>query len=52
MKTIINVTRSSMPDYKEYCNVNLRKHQRGAKEDDRLLILAKNKKEVQEKKSK
>ena len=39
-------------DYTEYCNFNLRKHQRGAKEDDRLLILAKNKKEVQEKKSK
>ena len=37
-------------DYTEYCNFNLRKHQRGAKEDDRLLILAKNKKEVQEKK--
>ena len=39
-------------DYTEYCNFNLRKHQRGAKEDDRLLILAKNKKEVEEKKSK
>jgi len=39
-------------DYTEYCNFNLRKHQRGAKEDDRLLILAKNKKEVQERKSK
>ena len=39
-------------DYTEYCNFNLRKHQRGAKEDDRLLHLAKNKKEVEEKKSK
>jgi hypothetical protein len=32
-------------DYKHYCESNLRKHQRGAKQDDKLLILAKNKKE-------
>ena len=38
-------------DYKDYCESNLRKHQRGAKEDDKLLILAKKKKEEEEKKN-
>ena len=38
-------------DYKDYCESNLRKHQRGAKEDDKLLILAKKKKEQEEKKN-
>ena len=38
-------------DYKNYCESNLRKHQRGAKEDDKLLILAKKKKEEEEKKN-
>ena len=38
-------------DYKNYCESNLRKHQRGAKEDDKLLILNKKKKEEEEKKN-
>ena len=38
-------------DYKDYCESNLRKHQRGAKEDDKLLILAKKKKADEEKKN-
>ena len=38
-------------DYKDYCESNLRKHQRGAKEDDKLSILAKRKKEEEEKKN-
>ena len=38
-------------DYKDYCESNLRKHQRGAKEDDKLSILAKKKKEEEEKKN-
>ena len=36
-------------DYKNYCESNLRKHQRGAKEDDKLLILEKKKKEEEKK---
>ena len=36
-------------DYTEYCKSNLRKHQKGAKEDDGFLILAKKKKEEEKK---
>ena len=39
-------------DYKDYCESNLRKHQRGAKEDDKLLILEKKKKEEEKKNNK
>jgi hypothetical protein len=39
-------------DYKDYCESNLRKHQRGAKEDDKLLILSKKKKEEEKKNNK
>ena len=38
-------------DYKDYCESNLRKHQRGAKEDDKMSILAKKKKEEEQKKN-
>ena len=42
INTLTNLIPEVM-DFSEYCKSNLRKHQRGAKEDDKLSILAKNK---------
>ena len=49
INTLTNLIPEVM-DYTEYCKSNLRKHQRGAKEEDKLAISAK-KKELDKKKS-